>query len=107
VFCRCLSFTQTRAGRARQIVTLAHRSGQLEAGAETAHTPAVGGMNLYNTVHNVAALMILVALGWVTVVSGWALVNSTRDGDALRAWVGAIVFLLALVVDVWFFWRML
>jgi hypothetical protein len=64
-------------------------------------------MNLYNTVHNVAALMILVALGWVTVVSGWALVNSIRDGDASRAWVVAIVFLLALVVDVWFFWRML
>jgi hypothetical protein len=64
-------------------------------------------MNLYNTVHNVAALMILVALGWVTVVSGWALVNSIRDGDASTAWVAAIVFLLALVVDVWFFWRML
>jgi hypothetical protein len=64
-------------------------------------------MNLYNTVHNVAALMILVALGWVIVVSGWALVNSIRDGDASTAWVAAIVFLLALVVDVWFFWRML
>jgi hypothetical protein len=63
-------------------------------------------MNLYNTVHNVAALMILVALGWVTVVSGWALVNSIRDGDASRAWVVAIVFLLALVVDVWFYWRL-
>jgi hypothetical protein len=64
-------------------------------------------MSLYNTVHNVAALMILVALGWVIVVSGWALVNSIRDGDASTAWVAAIVFLLALVVDVWFFWRML
>jgi hypothetical protein len=63
-------------------------------------------MNLYNTVHNVAALMILVALGWVTVVSGWALVNSIRDGDASRAWVVAIVFLLALLVDVLFFWRL-
>jgi hypothetical protein len=62
-------------------------------------------MTLYNAVHNATVLVISIALAWVTVVSAWALVNSIRDGDASRAWVAAIVFLLALLVDVLFFWR--
>jgi hypothetical protein len=62
-------------------------------------------MSLSNTVHNAAVLVILVALGWVTVVSAWALVNSIRNGDAASVWVGAIFFLLVLLVDVLFFWR--
>jgi hypothetical protein len=63
-------------------------------------------MTLYNAVHNATVLVISIALAWVTVVSAWALVNSIRDGDASRAWVVAIVFLLALLVDVLFFWRL-
>jgi hypothetical protein len=64
-------------------------------------------MTLYNAVHIAAVLLVLVALGGVTVVSAWALVNSIRDGDASTAWVGATVFLLASLIDAWFFWRML
>jgi hypothetical protein len=64
-------------------------------------------MSFYNAVHNATVLVISIALAWVTVVSAWALVNGIRDGAAPSAWVAAIVFLLALVVDVWFLWRML
>jgi hypothetical protein len=63
-------------------------------------------MSFYNAVHNATVLVISIALAWVTVVSAWALVNSIRDGDVSRAWVVAIVFLLALLVDVLFFWRL-
>jgi hypothetical protein len=64
-------------------------------------------MSLYNAVHSAAVLVAIVALGVVTVASAWVLVDSIRDGDASTAWMGAAVFLMVSLLDVWVIWRVL
>ena len=64
-------------------------------------------MSLYNAVYNAAVLVVLAGLGGVTVASAWVLVNSVSDGDASTAWMGAVVFLLVSLLDVWVFWKVM
>lgn len=64
-------------------------------------------MSLYNAVYNAAVLVVLAGLGAVTVASAWVLVNSVSDGDASTAWMGAVVFLLVSLLDVWVFWKVM
>jgi hypothetical protein len=64
-------------------------------------------MSLYNAAYNAAVLVVLVVLGGVTFGSAWILVNSISDGDASTAWMGAAVFLLASLLDVWVFSRLI
>jgi len=64
-------------------------------------------LSLYNAVYNAAVLVVLAGLGAVTVASAWVLVNSVSDGDASTAWMGAVVFLLVSLLDVWVFWKVM
>jgi hypothetical protein len=64
-------------------------------------------VSLYNAAYNTFVLVLLVALGGLTVASAWILVDSIRDGDASTAWMGAVVFLMSSLVDAWLFWRMM
>jgi hypothetical protein len=63
-------------------------------------------VGLYDAVHVAAVLVAIVALGVVTVASAWVLVSSISDGDASTAWMGAVVFLMVSLLDIWVFWRM-
>jgi hypothetical protein len=54
-----------------------------------------------------ALVGMLVAMTGVAAISAWVLATSVKEGDSGSAWVWAVVFLGASILDVWAFWRLI
>lgn len=50
---------------------------------------------------------LLVAMTGIAAISAWVLALSVNEGDSGSAWVWAVVFLGASILDVWAFWRLI
>jgi hypothetical protein len=49
---------------------------------------------------------LLVAMTGIAAISVWVLATSVKEGDSGSAWVWAVVFLGASILDAWAFWRL-
>jgi hypothetical protein len=54
-----------------------------------------------------ALVGLLVAMTGIAAISAWVLALSVKEGDSGSAWVWAVVFLGASILDVWAFWRLI
>lgn len=83
--------------------------------AETA-AKAVVTNNAVGASHTRGACMIsakalllasLVAMTGIAAISAWIVTEAISEGDAGSAWVWLALFLIASLLDVWAFWRLL
>ena len=53
-----------------------------------------------------ALVVLLVTMTGIAAISAWVLATSVKEGDSSSAWIWALVFLLASILDTWAFWRL-
>ena len=53
-----------------------------------------------------ALVVLLVALTGIAVISAVVVSTSINEGDSASAWMWVAVFLLASILDIWAFWRL-
>jgi uncharacterized membrane protein YgaE (UPF0421/DUF939 family) len=53
-----------------------------------------------------ALVVLLVTMTGIAAISAWVFAMSIKEGDSASAWIWAVVFLVASILDTWAFWRL-